>query len=204
MITEVVTNLVLCLVISTKEAPTNYSPFANLWERYVELKSTNNEKPLPDGRMPNEATSGFAFSREYVKSIYLTMCGFGGYDESRWPDAIPINYAEHHLDREVTASEWSVGEKPIGYLHKEAFLKACDRLNVHRSARPPKPSVPVIHPNVRQSEEQPTEQPKGQPKELPKGWITKEAFDAITPAEWEMVIRLTNGGRYGDERKASK
>lgn len=189
MITEVITNVVLCLVISTKEAPNKYSPYANLWERYVELKSTNNEKPLPDGTMPNESSSGFAFNREYVNSIYLTMCGVGGYDESRWPDAIPINYAERHFNKEGTESVWSVGEKPIGYLHKEAFLKACDRLNVHRSARPPKPHIPVLQPYARPPEEQPEEQPK----KLPNGLISKEAFEAITPAEWEMVIRLTNG-----------
>lgn len=189
MITEVITNVVLCLVISTKEAPNKYSSYANLWERYVELKSTNNEKPLPDGTMPNESSSGFAFNREYVNSIYLTMCGFGGYDESRWPDAIPINCAERHLDKEGTASEWSVGEKPIGYLYKEEFLKACDRLKVHRSARPPKPPIPVLQPSARTHEEQPEEQPK----KLPNGVLSKEAFNAITPAEWEIVIRLTNG-----------
>lgn len=189
MITEVITNVVLCLVISTKEAPNKYSPYANLWERYVELKSTYNEKPLPDGTMPNEVSSGLAFNREYVNAIYLTMCGFGGYDESRWPDAIPINYAERYLNKEGTASAWNVGEKPIGYLYKEEFLKACDRLNVHRSARPPKPPIPVLQPSARTHEEQ----PKEQPKKLQNGLLSKEAFDAITPAEWEMVIRITNG-----------
>lgn len=159
MITEVVTNLVLCLVISTKETPMYGLPCSNLYERYVELKSTNTDKPLPDGRMPNESSCGFGFERKYIQAFYDTMCCYGGKDESRWPDAIPIRYADHHPEAKGTMGEWSVSEKPLGYLHKEEFLKACDHFGIRRVAR------------------------------WPKGRITKEMFDAITPAEWEMVRR---------------
>ncbi len=164
MITEVVTNLVLCLVISTKEAPSYAFPYSLMTERYVELKATNNEKPLPDGRMPNESTCGFALQRRYMQSIYDTMCAWGGYDESRWPDAIPISCAKQNPDKpKGTVHEWSVSDKPIGYLHKEAFLKECDRVGVWRASR------------------------------HPKGTISKELFDAITPEEWEMVRKVMLG-----------